>query len=41
MGFSFSEGYWGPEIPRLIDYGKHKRLTIRSIKLFSDGALSR
>ncbi|KAI9435527.1 amidohydrolase family-domain-containing protein [Lactarius indigo] len=27
------------QIPRLIDYGLHRRLTVRSVKLFADGAL--
>lgn len=31
------QGYWGNKIPRLVNYGKHGRLTIRSVKLFSDG----
>lgn len=39
MGSSQRDDYWGNEIPRLINYGKHGRLNIRSIKLFSDGAL--
>lgn len=39
MGFSPSEDYWGSQIPRLINYGLHKRLTVRSVKLFADGAL--
>jgi hypothetical protein len=39
MGFFNSDDYWGSQIPRLIDYGLHKRLTVRSIKLFADGAL--
>ena len=29
----------GSQIPRLIDYGLHRRLTVRSVKLFADGAL--
>jgi hypothetical protein len=39
MGFSHKDGYWGGEIPRMIDHGKNGRLNIRSIKLFADGAL--
>jgi hypothetical protein len=39
MGYARSPDYWGSQIPRLVDYGLHKRLTVRSIKLFADGAL--
>jgi hypothetical protein len=39
MGYSPSKDYWGSQIPRLINYGLHKRLTVRSVKLFADGAL--
>jgi predicted amidohydrolase YtcJ len=39
MGFVPSNDYWGSQIPRLLDYGVHKRLTTRSVKLFADGAL--
>ncbi|KAH9990826.1 amidohydrolase 3 [Russula vinacea] len=39
MGHVNSDDYWGSQIPRLIDYGLHKRLTCRSVKLFADGAL--
>ncbi|KAJ3503012.1 hypothetical protein NLJ89_g8625 [Agrocybe chaxingu] len=39
MGNVASEEYWGHQIPRLINYGKHKRLNLRSVKLFADGAL--
>jgi len=39
MGHTPSNDYWGARIPRLINYGLHKRLTVRSIKLFADGAL--
>ena len=39
MGYVASNDYWGSQIPRLIDHGLHKRLTVRSVKLFSDGAL--
>ena len=37
MGSSSSSSYY--QIPRLLDYGLHKRLTVRSVKLFADGAL--
>ena len=39
MGYTPSNDYWGAQIPRLINYGLHKHLTVRSIKLFADGAL--
>lgn len=39
MGYVASDEYWGSQIPRLVDYGLHKRLTVRSVKLFADGAL--
>jgi hypothetical protein len=39
MGYASSNDYWGSQIPRLINHGIHKRLTVRSIKLFADGAL--
>jgi len=39
MGNVPSESYWGPQIPRLLNYGRHGRLNIRSIKLYTDGAL--
>ncbi|KAF8627591.1 hypothetical protein AX17_006164 [Amanita inopinata Kibby_2008] len=39
MGNYASDEYWGSKIPRLINYGKHSRLNVRSIKLFTDGAL--
>ncbi|KAI9508025.1 amidohydrolase 3 [Russula earlei] len=39
MGNVPSDDYWGPQIPRLINYGLHKRLTVRSVKLYADGAL--
>jgi hypothetical protein len=39
MGHVPSNDYWGSQIPRLIDHGLHKRLTLRSVKLFVDGAL--
>ncbi|KAF8499903.1 amidohydrolase family-domain-containing protein [Hysterangium stoloniferum] len=38
MGKIDSNEYWGDQIPRMIDYG-NGRLTVRSIKLVSDGAL--
>ncbi|KAI0255480.1 amidohydrolase 3 [Lactifluus subvellereus] len=37
MGSSPSNDYC--QIPRLLNYGPHKRLTVRSVKLFADGAL--
>src|SRR5579863_2580361 len=39
MGYVASNDSWGSQIPRLINHGLHKRLTVRSVKLFSDGAL--
>jgi len=39
MGHVPSNDYWGSQIPRLINHGLHKRLTLRSVKLFVDGAL--
>ncbi|KAI9459905.1 amidohydrolase 3 [Lactarius psammicola] len=39
MGLVDSNDYLGSQIPRLIDYGLHRRLTVRSVKLFADGAL--
>jgi predicted amidohydrolase YtcJ len=39
MGRTNADDYLGSKIPRLIDYGLHRRLTVRSIKLFADGAL--
>ncbi|KAJ3805424.1 amidohydrolase family-domain-containing protein [Lentinula lateritia] len=39
MGHVSSDEYWGSQIPRLINYGKHGHLTIRSVKLVTDGAL--
>jgi hypothetical protein len=39
MGYVASDDYWGSQIPRLVNYGLHKRLTVRSVKLFADGAL--
>lgn len=29
--------YQSSQIPSLINYGKHGRLTVRSVKLFTDG----
>jgi len=39
MGRIASNDYWGDKIPRLHNYGPAGRLTVRSIKLVSDGAL--
>ncbi|KAH7882126.1 amidohydrolase family-domain-containing protein [Phlebopus sp. FC_14] len=39
MGNVESEEYWGGKIPRLSDYGLGGRLNLRSVKLFTDGAL--
>ncbi|KIK37222.1 hypothetical protein CY34DRAFT_776606 [Suillus luteus UH-Slu-Lm8-n1] len=39
MGSVNSDDYWGKEIPRLIQHGLGGRLTVRSVKLFTDGAL--
>jgi predicted amidohydrolase YtcJ len=39
MGSVNSDGYWGNQIPRLIRHGFGGRLTVRSVKLFTDGAL--
>lgn len=39
MGNSENTSYWGEHIPRLEDYGARGRLNVRSIKLFTDGAL--
>ncbi|KAF9219325.1 hypothetical protein BS17DRAFT_789499 [Gyrodon lividus] len=39
MGNMDSNEYWGNKIPRLIDYGVGRRLNLRSVKLFTDGAL--
>lgn len=41
MGNVVSDEYWGSQIPRLDHYGKHGRLTVRSIKLFTDGTILR
>ncbi|KAG2151175.1 amidohydrolase family-domain-containing protein [Suillus bovinus] len=40
MGGVISDDYWGGQIPRLIQHGFGGRLTVRSVKLFADGALS-
>ncbi|KAG2107672.1 amidohydrolase family-domain-containing protein [Suillus discolor] len=39
MGSVNSDDYWGSQIPRLIQHGFGGRLTVRSVKLFADGAL--
>ncbi|KAF8714228.1 hypothetical protein AX14_012868 [Amanita brunnescens Koide BX004] len=39
MAFSETDLYWGDKISRVINHGKHGRLNLRSVKLFSDGAL--
>jgi hypothetical protein len=39
MGNVLSDDYWGSQIPRLLNYGKHGRLNIRSVKLFTDGTI--
>lgn len=39
MGNVPSDEYWGDQIPRLINYGKHRRLNVRGVKLYADGAL--
>jgi len=39
MGHSDELEYWGSKIPRLEDYGKDGRFNLRSVKLFTDGAL--
>ncbi|KAG0707174.1 amidohydrolase family-domain-containing protein [Suillus ampliporus] len=39
MGSVNSDDYWGNQIPRLIQHGVGGRLTVRSVKLFADGAL--
>ncbi|GJE95765.1 amidohydrolase [Phanerochaete sordida] len=39
MGNSENMSYWGESIPRFEDYGARERLNVRSIKLFTDGAL--
>jgi hypothetical protein len=37
MGYVESDTYWGNKITHLINYGKHSRLNLRSVKLFIDG----
>lgn len=37
MGSVNSDNYWGNQIPRLIQHGVGGRLTVRSVKLFTDG----
>lgn len=39
MGNVPSEDYWGSKIPRMENYGVHRRLSVKSVKLFTDGAL--
>ena len=39
MGNVPSDEYWGDQIPRLINYGKHHRLNVRGVKLYADGNL--
>ncbi|KAI6120257.1 amidohydrolase family-domain-containing protein [Pisolithus croceorrhizus] len=39
MGHLDSVEYWGDKLPHLVDYGVDKRLNLRSVKLFTDGAL--
>ncbi|PCH43061.1 hypothetical protein WOLCODRAFT_132641 [Wolfiporia cocos MD-104 SS10] len=39
MANSEQAGYWGDRFERLEDYGREGRLNMRSIKLFTDGAL--
>ncbi|GLB44179.1 putative amidohydrolase family protein [Lyophyllum shimeji] len=39
MGHLPSNDYWGDQIPHLLNYGKHERLTVKSVKLVTDGAL--
>ena len=39
MGYVDSDSYWGDQIQRLENYGPAKRLTLRAIKLFTDGRL--
>ncbi|KAI9571870.1 amidohydrolase family-domain-containing protein [Boletus coccyginus] len=39
MGHIESDEYWGNNLTRLIDYGIAQRLNLRSVKLFTDGAL--
>lgn len=37
MGFVESDGYWGDQIKRFENYGPARRLTLRAVKLFTDG----
>jgi hypothetical protein len=37
MGNVVSKEYWGHQIPQEHEYGKDRRLTIRSVKMFTDG----
>jgi hypothetical protein len=37
MGNVNSDEYWGSQIPRVENHGADHRLTIRGIKLFTDG----
>jgi len=37
MGNMNSDDYWGNQIQRLIQHGVGGRLTVRSVKLFTDG----
>jgi len=37
MGTVNSDDYWGDQIPRLIQHGVSGRLTVRSVKIFTDG----
>ncbi|KAF5341906.1 hypothetical protein D9611_001970 [Ephemerocybe angulata] len=42
MGYTPSTTYWGNDtsaFPKLHNYGKHRRLNLRAVKLFTDGAL--
>ena len=39
MGNIPSNKYWGNQLPRLINYGKHGRLNLRSVKLYADGTI--
>ncbi|EKM52572.1 uncharacterized protein PHACADRAFT_261074 [Phanerochaete carnosa HHB-10118-sp] len=39
MGNSENTTYWGDVIPKLEDYGSQEHLNVKSIKLFTDGAL--
>ncbi|KAF9561313.1 hypothetical protein CPC08DRAFT_735580 [Agrocybe pediades] len=39
MAYIESTEYWGHKITPLINYGKQRRLNLRSVKLFADGTL--